>query len=456
MNVRDAKIISRNRYISPRHGHVFSPPSRAWYAYKDGLLDEGALNQREAGKFFPATEGNLQDPTAPSDVMNFAPPPDGKIASANQATGAVLDEPGANRWKKNDVQSGDPLDVSWHYSAAHVTRRWNYFITKEGWDPAKQLSRAQFEATPFFKVENEHQPYWSHTDELMPVNPTTHSLPLPQRTGYHVLLAVWEVANTGNAFYQVIDLNFLSSGGGGDKPDAPTNLRAEQVTDKKVVLAWNAPADSSDVATYRVFRDGIALVDVAAPQLTFTDYGVAPETRYSYTVAAINVNGNASNTSNPVVVNTLAEGGLKPTAPVDLHSMDETTDSITLMWGHSVSPSPIEHYIIYRDGVEIARVAGDVTTYKDSGLDAGTVYNYYAVALAQSGEYSGPSNILNVSTLNENGQFPAWSLNKQYKVDDIVSHAGKNWICIQDHTSLTADWAPGVPGSETLWNEYKK
>ncbi|WP_260334510.1 lytic polysaccharide monooxygenase [Streptomyces beigongshangae] len=32
---------------------------------------------------------------------------------------------------------------------------------------------------------------------------------LPERrAGHHVLLAVWEVADTGHAFYQVIDLQF--------------------------------------------------------------------------------------------------------------------------------------------------------------------------------------------------------------------------------------------------------
>jgi chitin-binding protein len=41
-----------------------------------------------------------------------------------------------------------------------------------------------------------------------PSNPTVHSGTLPQRTGRHILLAVWDIADTGNAFYQCSDVDF--------------------------------------------------------------------------------------------------------------------------------------------------------------------------------------------------------------------------------------------------------
>lgn len=82
-----------SRSITLRHGHVFTPPSRAYLAWQAGEIDEGALNQRESGKFFPHSAGGQPDPFAKDDVVNALPPPDGKIASANQATGALLDQP---------------------------------------------------------------------------------------------------------------------------------------------------------------------------------------------------------------------------------------------------------------------------------------------------------------------------------------------------------------------------
>jgi len=83
-----------SRSNSPKHGHVFSPSSRAHFEWLAGRLDEGALNQRESGKFFPLTAGGVRDVFAIDDDANVPPPRDGKIASADQLTGALLDEPG--------------------------------------------------------------------------------------------------------------------------------------------------------------------------------------------------------------------------------------------------------------------------------------------------------------------------------------------------------------------------
>ncbi|MHC8286380.1 lytic polysaccharide monooxygenase auxiliary activity family 9 protein [Pseudomonas sp. XS1P51] len=91
---------TNSRSITPFHGHVFSPSSRAYFAWLEGKLDEGALNQRESGKHFPQTVGGLKDPLAPDDVLSAMPPLDGKIASAGQLTGAFLDEPG-DHWQKH-------------------------------------------------------------------------------------------------------------------------------------------------------------------------------------------------------------------------------------------------------------------------------------------------------------------------------------------------------------------
>lgn len=187
--------------MKPMHGAVQSPASRGQL-----YLENGAANGLEAGKFFPETRAGLKDPYAPDDVANVAPPQDGKIASAGQPNAAMLDETGRD-WKKHPVQAGQDLDVTWAFTAPHKTRRFNYFLTKSDWNPHQPLARDQFEHEPIRKVQLPGQPYWS-ADDLLPKDPTTHTLPLPQRTGHQVLLAVWEVADTGNAFYQVIDLDF--------------------------------------------------------------------------------------------------------------------------------------------------------------------------------------------------------------------------------------------------------
>ena len=440
---------SISRSNNARHGHVFSPSSRAHFEWLAGRLDLGALNQRESGKFFPLTAGGLRDTFAKDDDANVPPPPDGKIASANQLTGAVLDETGSH-WQKHDVRSGEILDISWNFSAKHATRRWNYFITKADWDPAKVLSRDQFEVEPFYTVQINLQPHWAHGEQMLPASPTTHGVPLPKRLGYNVCLAVWEVANTSMAFYQVIDLNFLPPEGGGELPDPPTGLAAVRVTDKQVLLNWNAGTGSIPIASYRISRNGSFLVDVDAPNLAFADNSVAPETLYNYAISAVDDHGNVSAPSRPIQVHTLPEGGEGPTAPTNLHSMGQTAQSVTLMWGAATGTAPIVDYLIYRDDIHVKTVSAVQTSFDDSGLTPDTQYRYAVKARDLNNKLSLSSNVLSVRTLSDGGEYPSWKLGTQYAKNDVVSHAGQNWSCIQAHTAHVEEWAPGA-GDNVLW-----
>ncbi|MCK3861519.1 lytic polysaccharide monooxygenase [Pseudomonas sp. B329] len=441
MSKHIANPISKS--IVPRHGHIFSPASRAYFAWQAGDLDEGALNQRESGKFFPAVAGGLLDVYAPEDVANSPPPPDGKIASANQATGLFLDQPGSH-WQKHEVRGGEMLDISWHFTANHVTRRWNYFITKEAWDPSQVLSRDQFEAEPFYTVQINLKPYWSHGDAMKPPSPTVHQMPLPIREGYHVLLAIWEVADTAAAFYQVVDLDFVEREGGGGRPTTPTGLKASDITDKQVRLTWNASTGSSTIASYRITRDGSTTVDVYVPLLSWTDNSVLPGTSYSYFVTAIDDRGNQSLPSTAIQVRTQAEGGgtASPTAPVNLHSMNTTANTVSLMWGASTGGYPLKHYNFYRDGEQVTTIPASQTSFTDSGLTPATMYRFFVAAEDTQGQLSVPSNVLSVTTsTGEGGETPEWKLGESYKVGDKVIYQGVKYACFQAHIS-NAGWTP--------------
>lgn len=438
---------------SLRHGHIFYPPSRAYFAWQSGLLDEGALNQCEAGKFFPQISPGLRDEYAHDDVPNAAPPPDGKIASANQAPGHLLDEAGSH-WQKNDVRSGEILDVSWLFTARHVTRRWNYFITRKGWNPDKVLSRDQFEEKPFYSVQFNQMPYWEYSEALKPPSPTTHKIPLPAREGYHVLLAVWEVADTGNAFYQVVDLNFLLSKNNSEGPQTPPEFTATNVTDKQIEFTWNAASGPNLIDFYRITRNGITTIDIDGQQRNWTDNSVEPETWYSYFICAIDAQRQISPPSKAIKVQTPPKGGkdAPPSPPTHLHSLEQTSTSISLMWGASASVTPIANYVVYRDGHEIQKLDGMQTSFNDTDLTGNTSYRYFVAALNQQDKLSVPSNVLSVSTTGEN-QYPEWQLGTYYIVDEVVSYQGSNWRCLQSHISYTESWAPGSENSLTLWEK---
>lgn len=173
------------------HGYVDSPESRALLCKEDVNKNCGRI---------------IYEPHSLEGPGNFpqAGVPDGNIASAGIFT--ELDEQTENRWAKVPMTSGANT-FNWTLTAAHATRGWDYYITKEGWDPNSPLERADFELFCQYN-DNGKRPDFQ----------VRHECDIPERDGYHVILAYWEVADTPNAFYQVIDANF----GGGfiePKPD---------------------------------------------------------------------------------------------------------------------------------------------------------------------------------------------------------------------------------------------
>ncbi|MFJ2362587.1 lytic polysaccharide monooxygenase auxiliary activity family 9 protein [Pseudomonas sp. NPDC087697] len=206
----DLKEIESKKGAHTRHGRITTPKSRAQFLLDEGKLNPGQANELEGGKLFPQTQGGLTDPDAPDDVVNTAPPVDGMIASGGHGDErALLNAPGSH-WKKHDVTSNQNLAIIWEYSQTHKTRRWKYLITKADWNTDEPLARKHFEEAPIKTYLNTYRPYWGPEaeKELIPPIIQRHEVTLPSRKGYHVLLAIWDVADTRNAFYQVIDLKF--------------------------------------------------------------------------------------------------------------------------------------------------------------------------------------------------------------------------------------------------------
>ncbi|NBJ70832.1 MULTISPECIES: lytic polysaccharide monooxygenase [Clostridia] len=189
------------------HGYVNEPKSRAL------LCAEGANNDCGSIIYEP------QSLEAPGNFPEEGPP-DGKIASANIFH--ELDEQASDRWAKVPIASG-PFTFEWTLTAAHATAKWDYYITKEGWNPNEPLKRSDFEK---FCTVNDNG--------ARPPFTVNHDCVIPDRTGYHVILAYWEVADTANAFYNVIDVDFDGDYVEPGNPGEPEEPNPEQPA------AWDA------------------------------------------------------------------------------------------------------------------------------------------------------------------------------------------------------------------------
>ncbi|RAI72582.1 chitinase [Pseudomonas fluorescens] len=142
--------------------------------------------------------------------------------------------------------------------------------------------------------------------------------------------------------------------------------------------------------------------------------------------------------------------GDRPTAPANLTSGDVTETSITLSWGASAGPRPIEAYTLYRNGTSIGHTSA--FTLEDSGLTPNTQYSYFVTATDSSGKESLPSKSLSVRTAGDitPPEYPEWQLNHRYRKEDGVTYEGNKYLCLQEHTS-NSGWTP--PVAFTLWSK---
>lgn len=90
---------------------------------------------------------------------------------------------------------------------------------------------------------------------------TAHECFVPSRSGYHVILAVWDVGDTSSSFYNAIDVNFDSGpsafGGSGTTPDVPNPVDTNPSSNDAYVDIGNIEAsmdlDSADIVRLRLF-----------------------------------------------------------------------------------------------------------------------------------------------------------------------------------------------------------
>ncbi|AVO60265.1 carbohydrate-binding protein [Pseudomonas chlororaphis] len=142
--------------------------------------------------------------------------------------------------------------------------------------------------------------------------------------------------------------------------------------------------------------------------------------------------------------------GERPTAPANLSASDVTETGMTLSWGASAGPRPIETYTLYRNGSPINHTAA--LRLEDSGLTPNTQYSYFVTATDSSGKESLPSQSLSVRTAGDitDPEYPEWQLNHRYNKEDGVTYEGNRYLCLQEHVS-NSGWTP--PVAFTLWSK---
>lgn len=155
--------------------------------------------------------------------------PDGKLCSANNEEFKGLDLPRAD-WPATPVRSGS-YTFKYRVTAPHKGT-FTVYPTKPGYDPAKPLA--------WDDLDLEH-PVATATDPAARDGFYTFSGTLPERSGKHLLYAVWQRSDSPEAFYSCSDVTFGGGGGasGGSAPapaaSAPTGRQIADGAGKSTV-----------------------------------------------------------------------------------------------------------------------------------------------------------------------------------------------------------------------------
>lgn len=177
------------------HGYVSSPKSRAFLctSAQGGGSSAACIAAAAAGNASQYEPQSIGIGGANDNHQSLIP--DGKLCSAGNASMAGLDL-ARNDWGATTVSAGSQVFI-WTNPAAHKTKYFRYYITKQGFNPG---------AAPL---------KWSDLEQIHQSAPadreatSTHVVTLPQRTGRHIVYSIWQrdpVADAPEAFYQCIDV----------------------------------------------------------------------------------------------------------------------------------------------------------------------------------------------------------------------------------------------------------
>ncbi len=122
--------------------------------------------------------------------------------------------------------------------------------------------------------------------------------------GSHVLSAIARDAAGNTQAASNVTVTVSNSTADTAAPTVPANLTAAASSSSRIDLAWSAATDNVGVTGYRVTRNGSLIATTTAT--SYSDTGLAPQTAYSYSVAAFDAAGNTSAGSAPASATTPA------------------------------------------------------------------------------------------------------------------------------------------------------
>jgi fibronectin type 3 domain-containing protein len=179
-------------------------------------------------------------------------------------------------------------------------------------------------------------------------------------------------------------------------PSIPSAPVAAIVSGSQLYVSWNASTDNAaGVSSYRVYRNGTL---VGSPSTTsFLDSGLAGNTQYCYTIAAVDAIGNVSPTSAAGCATTPDTSA--PSIPTGLSVSAPSCTQVNISWNTSTDAgSGVRSYWVFRNGAAWREVLAPATSTTDTSVSTSTTYSYAVAARDFAGNQSSSSPTASVTT----------------------------------------------------------
>ncbi|XP_077997254.1 receptor-type tyrosine-protein phosphatase gamma-like isoform X2 [Glandiceps talaboti] len=262
-----------------------------------------------------------------------------------------------------------------------------------------------------------------------------------------------------------------------DKPDPPHNLTASDIKSNQVYLAW-LPSNNTDQALLSAYiiqqkKNGewVDVLNVTRNETNAIVHSLHANTNYHFQIRALAGNGNLSDTSNPVYVNTSVEvnttesslstsppsntkemtlttvektsvhPAMMPQPPENFRGIGVTADSMLLKWEYpnGTDVTDIVKYRLYvkpqLDNQQNITIGARRLRYNLSGLDAATKYELNLTCVTDVGEGS-PATLV-ITTDSKGGPPPTSTV--------VYSPSTVNV------TPTNTEPLPGLAKSENKW-----
>ncbi|SDH52548.1 chitin-binding protein [Lentzea fradiae] len=197
------------------HGTLSDPPSRVYTCKQEGpetpksAACKAAVAAGGTQAFYDWNEVSLLEAGGRHRQLI----PDGKLCSAGRDKYRGLDLQRAD-WPAKRISAGS-LSVTYHASAPHSNSNFEFYITREGWNPTQPLRWSDLVHLATFNNQN-------------PTTYTSWTLTIPQRSGRHLIYSIWQrVVGSAEAFYTCSDVDF---GGGSTPPPTTTTTTPPPTT----------------------------------------------------------------------------------------------------------------------------------------------------------------------------------------------------------------------------------